>query len=340
MERGAPTEASTLGGAATFIRDLVVGVVILTIVAAVGYLSETYGRGSFGTLQLSLFFAGCSWELYRITHSMSRVLKYVGGALLLSVFITLWIEKNDRPLPLDEALFVWPFIFAVSFFLIVLATFQREYTVQLREGDTMLHTIAAWYLLVEFSSNPLWLFLCALFLLPFSAHSLWHAYSHMPLTASDRLWLSVWSTMVMLVLGTVYLIGIFQKPLGEAFVDSHNALGISYRALEWFLCGVAGAYIAQNFAMVLGYLPSRNRFFNATYYREIKELSALHTERYESTQACKHRALLVSLTSITALALNSWFNLMNPFMAIWVLFALMTPVARGAPEAGTTREGS
>lgn len=325
---------------ARIIHDLAIGTLMLTGVALIGYLSESYGKGSFGALQLSLFFAGCSWELYRITGAIQRVVKYVGGALILSALITLGSEKNDRSLSLDEMLFFWPFVFAVTFFVIVLATFQREYTVRLRETDTMLHTIAAWYLLLEFLSDVPSIPFFALLLLPFSIHSLWHAYSHRSLTTKDRLWLSVWSTMVMLVLGTVYLVGIFQRPLGEAFIHSSSALLVSYRALEWFLCGVAAAYIAQNFAMVFGYLPGKTRFFNAAYFREIKELSALHTERYESTQACKHRALLVSLTSITALALNSWFNLMNPFMAIWVLFALMTPVARGAPEAGTTREGS
>lgn len=106
------------------------------------------------------------------------------------------------------------------------------------------------------------------------------------------------------------------------------------------MCGVAAAYIAQNFAMVVGYLAGRSRFLNAAYFREIKELSALHTERYESARSHKSRPMLVSLTSITALALTSWFNLMNPFMAIGVLFALMTPVSWSPTEAGPTREGS
>lgn len=331
--RKKPPQASPLSKTPDKLPDLPLALGMLAIVALVGYLSETYGQGRFGMLELSLFFAGCSWELYRVTGAVRRVVTYVGGALLSSALFLFIAEKNDRSLTLDEMLYFWPFAFALAFFVIVLATFQREYTVRLRETDTMLHTIAAWYLLIEFSAFPFWLVLGALFFLPFSAHSLWHAYSLTSLSKRDRLWLSLWSTLVMLVLGSVYLVGIFQRPLEEAFLQSSDALVISYRALEWYLCGVAAAYIAQNFAMVFGYLPGKHRFFNAAYFRDIKELSELHTGRYEETQGCKRRALAVSLVSIVALSLNSWLNIMNPFMAIWVLFALMTPVARGANEA-------
>lgn len=268
------------------------------------------------------FFLGSIWELYRITVDWNCVLKTVLGALGFSL-LNFFPYDDERSYSLQNHLDNWPVAFALGFILIVVVFFEDKLIPVLAEGVTLLHSIALSYWLLDLynsgKTGPMWLLLCAIPVL-FSAA---HAFTDITLSKNDRLWLSIWSSVVMAIFGVNYVTAVVQMENIESLLVADMTGRGSYVFLECFLLGASGAYIAQNLCMLIGFLPGKYTFFNAQYFREIKELSTQHIDRYCDKQVDKTQALLVTVVCGVWLGSNILFNFVSRDFAVWVTLVLI-----------------
>ncbi len=225
--------------------------------------------------------------------------------------------------------------------MIVIGFFEDKLIPVLGEGVTLLHSIALSYWLLDLyisgKTGPMWLLLCVVPVLFSTAH----AFTDITLSKNNRLWLSIWSSIVMAIFGVNYVKAVVQMESIESLLLADITGRGSYVFLECFLLGASGAYIAHNLLMLLGFLPGRSRFFNAEYFREIRELATKHVDRYCDKQVERTQAFLVTVVCGVFLGSNVAFHFVSRDFAVWtrlVVIPLVMACIIRAPTLGDDQE--
>ncbi len=304
--------------------DLLSLAIVVLLLLVVGLLTHTLGRPQTLVIEMTVFLLGCFWELYRLLGDSKRVLRIIGVSLLFS-FLAFLPGKRESTYSFAAHVSMWPFYFAISFFIVVLVQHQKLYTARLGEADTLLHTYSLWYLVISYFEEKALLLVGGLIAVP-SLFALTHAFSSIPLSNGHRLWLSLWSCFVMVVFGSLYFTGMFGLSSIESSLEVGDAVIGAESIFQWFLFGLAGAYIAQNVVMLFGYLPGKHQFFNAEYFRTIRALSALHTARFLSTQIERRAAFLATILCGVLFGANYFSGFAQPSLVIWLSFAFLPAI--------------
>ncbi len=279
------------------------------------------------TLAYLAFFIGKTLELRKIAGSWKTVAFTMIGSLLASLY-NFAPYKKEVGYSLQRHLDNWPIVFALIFVVIVVAFFSKKLTVRIGEGITLLHSLTLMYFLADrFQSGTgsgWWVALCVLPL----CYSLIHALTYTEITKEDRLYLSIWSSLTMAVFAFVYVQNVLQMDNVEKLISENRFGDGAYVFFEYFLLGASGAYIAQNALMLLGYLPGRNRFFNAAYFKDVRELNKNHIERYSSEQVDKREAFFVLFLAGGLLTANYYLKFFEPSFVICVCL-IVVPIFVG-----------
>ena len=93
--------------------------------------------------------------------------------------------------------------------------------------------------------------------------------------------------------------------------------------LQFFLLGICSIYIAQNFFMLMMFLPGKGTFFNAQYFRELRELKQDHINRYSERQVSFFHSLLCLLITVGVFYLNYHYQVLPRNLAIWLVFVVL-----------------
>src|SRR5690606_5365566 len=153
-------------------------------------------------------------------------------------------------------------------------------TAKLTEGITLLLSISLIYWAFDYGfinyHNWFSIFLITTGLL-FSVFSIIHALTHIQLSRTNRLALSVWSTVIMFAFAIDNIIRVFSNPNIENSKYLSDSLFIG---IQYFLLGVSVVYIMQNYILLAGFLPSRN----GNYRKELMENKKDHINRYSDEQ--------------------------------------------------------
>lgn len=95
-----------------------------------------------------------------------------------------------------------------------------------------------------------------------------------------------------------------------------------YIGLQFFLLGVSAIYMMKNFFMLLEFLPGKNRFFNAEYFRELRILKNEHIERYSENQIYVRHAIICIIVTSGLYFVNYTFRILPTHTTIWLGFVL------------------
>jgi hypothetical protein len=294
--------------------------IVLVLTLSFSFASQSSGK-RLVPLSLLALIAGVLFEGRRLSQKWSTVLGITLGSLVMSLLAFL-PGRREVDYQIGNHIEIWPYWFIILFALISIATHGDKVVPRLTEGITLLQSIAVTYWVIDFglfSTDSYFLKALMGIGIMFSLYSLFHAFTYTSLTKGGRLTLSLWSSMVMLLFAFDNVYRIYQNEQIENAADISHA---AYVALEFFLLGISAIYIIQNFLMLMGFLPGKGTFFNAQYFRDVRELNRDHISRYSDRQVSIGHSLLCAISTIAAFALNHYYQILPRHLAIWAVFVL------------------
>ncbi len=270
--------------------------------------------GRLFSVGLLALFAGVLVESFRITADWKKVPLIFLGSYLVS--LTAFIPgRGERVYDFEQHLVLWPFYF-LFFFLSFLAIENKEkVTAKLTEGITLLLSVSFVYWLVDrgaFDFSNWFETTIVIISLAFVSFSVIHALTNIRLTRANRLWLSIWSTIVVFAISVDNVIDIFRHgdaAAAEYFWDKVEV------GLQYFFLGLSAVYVVQNLYLLSRFIPNRN----GNYRTELKENIADHINRYDEQQVKGVYSLLCIVYALTAFCLNNHYLGLPCNTMIWVV---------------------
>lgn len=272
-------------------------------------------------LSIIALIAGVILESKLLSEKWSVVLNIFLLSFLLS-FMSFMPGENEEPYDLDFHIMEWTYYF-LFFVIIITASFNKEKVIpRLSEGVTLIMSMAFIYWIIDHNFLSTSSFLILMFMytgILIAVFAIINAFLSIPLTKSFRLFLSIWSSMIMVVFAIDNIYEIYRSGQIEDSVFFLDKLIIG---LKYFFLGVSSIYIAQNIIMIVGYLPSRYRFFNDEYFLDIKKISNDHVRRYSEKQSDFNLSLLILMVITAFFSLNYIYHFLPANTAVWVVFFL------------------
>lgn len=262
--------------------------------------------------------AGAVYEAKYIIKEWQKIImtSLVSFALSFTAFLP---GKRERHYNFENHIQMWPYIFLVIFIIGVIGFHKDKIIPRLTEGITLLQSIAIIYWVVDFGllkTHNIFLIYLMLNGLIFSAFSIFHAFTKTELTRTNRLILSIWSTIIVLLFAAENVF----KTISYNLENTDNLTTGVYGSLQYFLLGVSSFYIVQNFIMLVSFLPKKGTFFNKEYYKELEELKKDHIERYSFEQVSIRHSLFCIIFTTIIFYLNYYYKVLPKHIAIWAVF--------------------
>ena len=292
---------------------IVLGILALLFTIYIIYRISTSERHFFANSLLPLF-AGLLMESFRIADSWKNV---VGGFVTAyaASLIAFLPGKREYDYNFENHIGFWPYFF-LFMYLLFFAIFNKEkVTAKLTEGITLLLSVSFLYWLIDlqaFRFNSIFLIVCAILSLPFIVFSVVHSFTNIHLSNRQRLWLSIWSTIVVFVISIDNIYKVYnQGDIESSKYFSYNAL----LAVQYFFLGISAVYIMQNFILLAGFLPQKN----SNYKNDLKENIKLHVERYSNQQVDIISALCCICYASSVYTLNYCYDILPRNTMIWLV---------------------
>lgn len=293
---------------------IITGLIGLAITIYIGYLTSITDKKLF-SISLIALYAGLLFESFRVSDNWKTVIGIFVGSYLFSLFcfLPVILEHNyDVENHIEIWSYFFIFIFAVGFGIV----HKDRVTVKLSEGVTLLLSISLIYWAVDygFMNYHNWFSISLLVIgLILSIFSIINALTHIHLSRTSRLTLSIWSTVIMFAFAVDNIIRVFKSP------DIENSKYLSdgiYIGIQYFLLGVSAVYIMQNYMLLAAFLPSKN----GNYKRDFEENRKDHIDRYSEEQANIRHSCFCILFTVTIYWLNYQYQLLPRHTMIWLVF--------------------
>jgi len=264
--------------------------------------------------------AGLFFEARRVTGSW---LTFIGTVLLSFILSFFAFLPGEGDYFLDSHIQMWPYVFCFFFIALSIMFAEDKVIPKLTEGITLIQSISIIYWVIDsayLGFTHIYLIpIIILFGLYFAGWSFYSAFSYDELKRKTRLRLSIWSSIIMLLLGIDNIYSVYQNP---AIEGTNSSMFAFYIAAQFFLLGISSIYIVQNYFMLAEFIPSRDRFFNEKYYKDLNKLKKKHIDRYSEEQVSKFDSLLCVLITGTIYSLNYYFHFVPRNFIIWTVFLL------------------
>lgn len=291
---------------------IIAGVLGLALTIYIGYRASFSDRKLFSISLLALF-AGLLFESIRVSGSWKTVLGIFVGTYLLSFFAFL-PGKRERSYNFESHIEIWPYIFIFIFAIFFVVAYKDKVTVKLTEGITLLLSISLIYWAVDygFTNYHNWFSISLMIIgLILSLFSIVNALTHLKLSRTNRLALSIWSTIILFAFAIDNIIRVFSNPDIES---SYLSDGL-YISLQYFLLGVSAVYIMQNYMLLVAFIPRKN----GNYKSDLKESKRDHIERFSDKQVNIGQSLFCILFTGTVYWLNHKYQILPRHTMIWLV---------------------
>ena len=299
---------------------IIIAILILALTIYVGFRMYNANRRLIPISVLALL-AGVFYESRRLSEKWQPFLLNILGSFILS-FIAFLPNRNENGYNFESHIEIWPYIFVLIFIIFSIIFHSDKVTPKLTEGITLLQSVSVIYWVIDYGflqTDNFFLKSLMIIGLIFSLFSVFHALTHAILSRTSRLTLSIWSSIVMLLFASYNIYSVYQNEQIENTADLTHGL---YIALQYFLLGISGIYIVQNFLMLSGFFPGRDTFFNKQYYKDLEELKSEHIKRYSKEQVSINHSIICLLLTGTVYFLNYHYKLLPRHITIWSVFVL------------------
>lgn len=291
---------------------LVVVAVILTLY--ISHRASISERKLFSVSLIALF-AGILFESFRITRSLKIVFDQFVVSYLLS-FICFLPGKREKVYDFESHIEMWPYAFLFIFLLLGAVFYKEKITAQLTEGITLLQSLSIFYWIIdyEFTYTQHWFVkIMLLVALLFSCFSIIHALSYIKLSRKARLYLSIWSSIIMMVFAIDNIISVYRNEDIESTIYISDAL---YIALQYFLLGISAIYITQNYLLLTAFFPNKHEPYKET----LAEAKTDHINRFSENQVYIGHSILCIGYALVIYIFNYKFQVLPRHTMIWLVF--------------------
>lgn len=283
------------------------------------YLSEKH-LVPFGILAL-LF--GLIYEYKKICEKWKTVLITSLVAYGLS-FCTFVDHVGRKGYNLEQRIEAWPYVFCFCFVFLAILIHEKKTTPRATEGITLLQSVAIIYWAIDAGiyTSPGWFMKCVMGIgILFTLYSLFHAFTYVKLHGRSRLRLSVWSSIIMFVFSCENIISLHR---GQELVETaESAPEAALIIAQYFFLGISCVYLAQNYFMLVRFLPGKKTFFNKEYFQDLKDLKKQHIGRYSEEQVNILYSFVCVVISGSFFTLNYHYNWVPRNFAIWMIFLIL-----------------
>jgi hypothetical protein len=273
------------------------------------------------TLSFVPLLLGIIYENKRLSSDWKIIALKILGSLIFSFFAFL-PGKHEENYNFEDHIEAWPFYFIAIFVFISLIFHDKKVVPKLTEGITLIQSISIIYWIYDYDflidMNIFSLTLISIVFL-ISFYSLIHAFTYISLSRNHRLYLSIWSSIIMIIFAVEHIFNVFNsKNIEDADVVNGSLL-----TLQYFILGVSSMYILQNLLMVAVYLPSKNSFYDQAHMKDIKEMNKTHIERYSDKQVTKIDSLLTFIYCSSFYFINFKYQIIPRQTAIWIIILIL-----------------
>lgn len=292
---------------------IIAGVLGLALTVYIGYRASISDRKLF-SISLIALFAGLLFESIRVSGSWKTVAGIFVGTYLFSL-LSFLPGKRERIYNFENHIEMWPYFFIFIFALFFGIAYKDKVTSKLTEGITLLLSISLIYWAIDygFTNYHNWFSISLMTIgLLLSIFSIVNALTNLHLSRTNRLTLSIWSTIIMFAFAIDNIIRVFSN----ADIESSYISDGLYISLQFFLMGVSAVYIMQNYMLLAAFLPSKN----GNYKNDLKENKKDHIDRYSDEQVNVGQSLFCILFTGTIYWLNHKFQLLPRHTMIWLVF--------------------
>ncbi|WP_152285595.1 hypothetical protein [Flavicella marina] len=267
------------------------------------------------TEQQSLLFvivpiiAGISYENRKLSSDWKVLLLKIFSSIIIGMFAFIYDKQNglitfsDR-LQQSIEIFILAFVAISSFY------HNKKTTLKLTEGNTLLYSLSFvyWIIAADFTIYNISILGISIISFPIM-YSIFHAITKTKLTNKSRLYLSIWSSAIILFFSINYLLKLSKN---------YNPENIFLNLGEFFILGVSLIYMFQNAVLILGYLLTDKN-------DELKqELNNKHISRYSSEQVNTKDSVIVIIFCGCVYSANFLLELTSSETLIWIVF-IITP---------------
>lgn len=296
---------------------IIIGIFIMTFFGYV--IFRTYqSQNSLLSIMTIPLILGIIFENRRLSSDWKDILLKISVSFALSIFAFL-PGKREKDYSFEHHIEMWPYFFIAFFVIGSVIHHEKRIITKLTEGITLLQSISIIYWIVDIGflnfKNVFAYALIAIGLV-FCIISFIHAFSYIQLTRNARLFLSIWSSIIMIIFAADHIYRVFNF---NYFID-YKIINDSLNVLQYFLLGVSLIYIFQNAIMLLEYLPSKSRAYNKEHLNDIKKMNKTHVDRYSSNQIRIFDSLLALLFITGIYYWNYKYQIMPRHTLIWLIF--------------------
>lgn len=296
-----------------------IGGALLIFLTYIFYRISISDRKLFALSFIPLFL-GVIYENKRLSTDWKIIALKAIGSFILSFFVFL-PGKRERNYDFENHIEMWPFAFLAIFVFISVIIHDKKVIPKLTEGITLIQSISILYWIYDldfFKNSNLFFDGLILISILISLYSVVHAFSYIPLKRNTRLFLSIWSSIIMIIFAIEHIFRVFNSPEIEE-TTTLNGLLIT---IQYFILGVSSMYILQNFFMLAEYLPSKNKFYGKEHMKDIRTMNKTHIERYSEKQVMIFDSIFCFIFCLTIYIINFKFQFIPRHTAIWLVFLI------------------
>jgi hypothetical protein len=294
---------------------------ILLAIAVILLLLTILILAIYAPISVICLLAGVLFEGKRIIGKWSTLFYTVIGSLVCS-FLVLLLIKTESHDDFEAHVALMPYFFILFFSVFGIEFNKKKVIVQLTEGITLLQSVAITYWVIDlhvYETTSDFIKILMVIGLLFAFFTLFHAFTPVTLLRANRLALSIWSSIIMLIFASDSIYQLYQNEPIESSINLPSGFLVG---LQFFLLGVSTIYIVQNFLMLMEFLPRREKFFNKQYFKELKELKNDHIRRYSAKPVSIFHSFLCVMITGGLFFLNYNYQALPRQFAIWIVFIL------------------
>lgn len=272
------------------------------------------------TQSVAAMMLGLVFESLRLSKNTKHTFKELLLGYLFSFII--FIPLSSDGYNLAGRIATWPAIFIMSYSLTAMLVFKDQVIAKANITKTAVLSIAALYLCIEynyFHDDYLPFIAMAIVSVIAAALTFFLALSPKPLTQRQRLLLSSWTALIMIILAIDFALGIY---LDTRYLLLNTWKEKIYDFGQYFVLGMALVYILQNIYLIYEFVSPEKSANDQHVHRIIQT----HLKRYPSQKPNISYLLLICISVTAFFVANHWFNFISCYTAIWIAFIVYTTV--------------
>lgn len=296
---------------------IIIGIIILSFFGYIIFRTYQSENNLLSIMTIPLIL-GIVFENRRLSSDWKAILIKITISLALSIFAFI-PGKRERNYSLENHIEMWPYFFIFFFVIASVIYHEKKIIPKLTEGITLLQSISIIYWITDIgflNFKNVFAYILMFIGLIFCLVSFLHAFTYIKLTRNSRLFLSIWSSIIMIIFAIDHIYRVFNF---DYFVD-YQFLNEGLNFLQYFLLGVSLIYIFQNAIMLLEYFPSKSRAYNKEHMNDIRKMNKTHIDRYSQNQIKISDSFLALFFTSGIYYWNYKYQIMPRHTLIWLLF--------------------